>query len=79
MARGGSYGGTTGSTLKVTISETIKINDRDYGSKQSFTIPAIDNIDRRIMKITNTESTILTIVVLISQYCSFFSSEFETL
>ena len=61
MARIASYGGTTGSTLTVRLTEFIVINDKNYGSTQTFTIDAIDNIDRRIMKITDTESTILTI------------------
>ena len=61
MARSGSYGGTTGATLTVRLTESISINDKDYGSTQSFIIAAIDNVDRRIMKITDTEATILTI------------------
>tara|TARA_R110000824_G_scaffold52400_4_gene145382 strand:+ start:289 stop:780 length:492 start_codon:yes stop_codon:yes gene_type:complete len=60
MARIASYGGTTGSTLTVKLTESIVINDKNYGSAQTFTIDAITNIDRRILKITDTEATIYT-------------------
>ena len=57
MARASGY---AAATMTVTLKEAITLNSRDYGSSQSFTIANIANIDRRIVKITDTESTIYT-------------------
>ena len=47
--------------MTVTLTESVVLNSKDYGSTQSFIITNIANIDRRIMNITNTESTIFII------------------
>ena len=60
MARLSKFGGTDGETLTITLSEAIQIDNRDYGSKQSFTIPAIVDVTRRLVTVTTTEATIAT-------------------
>jgi hypothetical protein len=47
-------------TLTVNLSESITINNKDYGSTQSFTIASIANVNRRIITVTTTESVIMT-------------------
>mgnify|MGYP003150276883 FL=1 len=51
MARIGKYGGIKGSTLKVSVSETIAIGGRDYGASNSIEIHEITDISRRIVTI----------------------------
>ena len=60
MARLTKFGGTDGATLTVTLTEGIPIDERDYGSKQIFTIPAIVDITRRLVTVTTTEAVIAT-------------------
>ena len=60
MARLAKFGGTDGETLTVTLTEAITIDDRDYGSKQTFTIPAVVDVTRRLVTVTTTEATIAT-------------------
>ena len=57
MARASAY---NAATMTVTLTENITLNNKEYGSSQTFTIANIANIDRRIFNITDTESTIYT-------------------
>ena len=57
MARKTAY---AAATMTVSMSEAITINNKDYGSTQSFTIASIANVDRRIVTVTTTEATIMT-------------------
>ena len=47
-------------TLKVKIQEEILLDNQDYGSKRILEISSIDEISKRILTITTTESTIAT-------------------
>ena len=58
MTRLAKYGGTDGSTLEVQVTENITINERDYGGYNTYSIPNIVNITKRIQTITTTESVI---------------------
>lgn len=57
MARLSTYG--TG-TLTITLTEGISLNSRDYGSTQTFTLPNIANVNRRIATVTQTEVTLIS-------------------
>ena len=57
MARSSSY---AAATMTVTMSEAITINNKDYGSVQSYTIGSIANVDRRILTVTTSEAPIMT-------------------
>ena len=57
MSRSSSY---AAATLTVTVTEALTINNKDYGSTQSFTMASISNVDRRIVTATTTEATIMT-------------------
>ena len=46
--------------LKVKITEEIILNGRDQGSSNTLTIASINEISKRILTITTTESTIAT-------------------
>ena len=48
------------STLKVKIQEEILLDNQDYGSKRVLEISSINEISKRILTITTTESTIAT-------------------
>ena len=48
------------STLKVKIQEEILLDNQDYGSKRILEISSINEISKRILTITTTESTIAT-------------------
>ena len=48
------------SKLKVTLTEEIILNGRDQGSKNVLSIGGINEISKRIVTITTTESTIAT-------------------
>ena len=48
------------SKLKVTLTEEIILNGRDQGSKNMLSIGGINEISKRIVTITTTESTIAT-------------------
>ena len=50
----------TASTLKVTIREDIKLNGVDHGGVTTLNIGSINEISKRIITITTTESTIAT-------------------
>jgi len=47
-------------TLKVKIQEDIVLDNQDYGSKRTLEISSINEISKRILTITTTESTIAT-------------------
>ena len=47
-------------TLKVRIQEDIILDNQDYGSKRILEISSINEISKRILTITTTESTIAT-------------------
>ena len=47
-------------TLKVKIEENIILDNQDYGSKRILEISSINEISKRILTITTTESTIAT-------------------
>ena len=47
-------------TLKVKIQEDIILDNQDYGSKRILEISSINEISKRILTITTTESTIAT-------------------
>ena len=47
-------------TLKVKIQEDILLDNQDYGSKRILEISSINEISKRILTITTTESTIAT-------------------
>tara|TARA_R110000824_G_scaffold37261_7_gene114607 strand:- start:96 stop:575 length:480 start_codon:yes stop_codon:yes gene_type:complete len=50
----------TAGTLKVTLTEQIILNGSDYGSKNELSVGDINEISKRIVTITTTESTIAT-------------------
>ena len=50
----------TASTLKVTIREDIKLNGVDQGGVNTLSIGSINEISKRIVTVTTTESTIAT-------------------
>jgi|TARA_Y100000034_G_scaffold81726_1_gene97962 hypothetical protein len=56
MARITSF---AGSTLTVTLTESLTIDQRDYGSKQTISIPSIVDVTRRLVTVTTTEATVL--------------------
>jgi len=61
MARTGKFEGTDGATLTVTLTESLIIDNRDYGSVQSVEIPAIVDVTRRIVTVKHdAESVIAT-------------------
>ena len=59
MARTTTFGGTSGETLTVTITESLTIDSRDYGSKQTLTIPAIVDVTRRLVTILHTAESVI--------------------
>ena len=50
----------TSATMKVTLAEQIILNGRDQGSKNELSVSGINEISKRIVTITTTESTIAT-------------------
>ena len=50
----------TSATMKVTLTEQIILNGRDQGSKNELSVSGINEISKRIVTITTTESTIAT-------------------
>ena len=50
----------TAGTLNVTLTERIVLNGRDQGSTNTLSISGINEISKRIITITTTESTIAT-------------------
>jgi hypothetical protein len=61
MGRLSKYGGSTGSTLTVSLTEECTINERDYGGYSTVEISGIKNVTKRIETITTTEATMITI------------------
>ena len=50
----------TSATMKVTLTEQIILNGRDQGSKNELSVSGINEISKRIVTITTTESAIAT-------------------
>ena len=50
----------TASTLRVKITESITLNNKDQGSTNTIIIPSVATISKRILTITTNESTIAT-------------------
>jgi hypothetical protein len=50
----------TSATLKVWVKESIRLNGRQQGSESVVSIPSINEISKRIVTVTTTETTILT-------------------
>jgi len=50
----------TSATMKVTLAEQIILNGSDQGSKNELLVSGINEISKRIVTITTTESTIAT-------------------
>ena len=50
----------TSATMKVTLVEQINLNGSEQGSKNTLSISGINEISKRIVTITTTESTIAT-------------------
>ena len=48
------------STLKVKIQEDIILDNQNYGSKRIYEVSSINEISKRVLTITTTESTIAT-------------------
>ena len=59
MARIGTFGGGSGSTLTVSLTETITIDSRDYGSKQTMTFASINDVYKRILTAITIEQDLL--------------------
>ena len=59
MARLSKFEGTDGATLTVTLTESLTLNGRDYGSKQSVEIPAIVDVTRRIVTVLHTAEPVI--------------------
>ena len=53
--------GYSASTMTVTLTEALTLNNKDYGSTQSFTLGSIANVSRRLVTVTTTEAVIMTI------------------
>tara|TARA_R100001463_G_scaffold135359_1_gene198589 strand:- start:239 stop:727 length:489 start_codon:yes stop_codon:yes gene_type:complete len=47
-------------TMTVTVSEALTLNNKDYGSTQSFSIASISNVSRRLVTVTTTEAVVMT-------------------
>jgi|TARA_Y100000310_G_scaffold147425_1_gene146693 transketolase C-terminal domain/subunit len=47
-------------TLTVTITESLVLNKKDYGSTQIMTFASIISPDRRIVTVTTTEATVIS-------------------
>ena len=52
--------GYSAATMTVTINEAVTLNNKNYGSKQTFSIPSIANVSRRIVTVTTTEAVVMT-------------------
>ena len=57
MSRLTAYGA---GTMTVTLSEALTLNNKDYGSTQSFSIGSISNVTRRMVTVTTTEAVVMT-------------------
>ena len=56
MARKSDF---TGATLTVSLTESLSINNRDYGSKQKVLIPSIVDVTRRIVTILHSAESVV--------------------
>ena len=66
MARISAMAGTSGETLTVTITESLNIDNRDYGGKQTMTFASIVDVSRRLVTVLHTaESVIATFAATI--------------
>ena len=52
--------GYSAATMTVTINEAVTLNNKNYGSKQTFSFPSIANVSRRIVTVTTTEAVVMT-------------------
>ena len=59
MARLSKFEGTDGATLTLTLTESLIIDNRDYGSIQSVEIPSIVDVTRRIVTILHTAESVI--------------------
>ena len=50
----------TSATLKVTLTERVVLNGRDHGSTNTLSIGSINEVSKRIITVTTTESVIAT-------------------
>ena len=50
----------TSATLKVTLTERVVLNGRDHGSANTLSISGINEVSKRIITVTTTESVIAT-------------------
>tara|TARA_R100001530_G_scaffold135657_1_gene113432 strand:- start:1924 stop:2406 length:483 start_codon:yes stop_codon:yes gene_type:complete len=58
--------GTSGETLTVTLTESLTIDDRDYGGLQSMTFANVLDVTRRLVTVLHTtESVIATFAAVI--------------
>jgi len=66
MARSSRMAGTSGETLTVTLTESLTIDSRDYGGKQSMTFANVLDVTRRLVTVLHTaESVIATFAAVI--------------
>jgi len=49
-----------GATLTIALTESLTIDGRDYGSRQTKDISSITDVTRRLITVTTTEATIAT-------------------
>jgi hypothetical protein len=57
MSRASGY---AAATMTVTLTEALTLNSKDYGSTQTFTLPSIANVNRRLVTVTTTEAVVMT-------------------
>ena len=54
-------------TMTVTVSEALTLNNKNYGSTQSFSIASIANVSRRLVTVTTTEAVVMTMSSAMAQ------------
>ena len=54
-------------TMTVTVSEALTLNNKNYGSTQSFSIASIANVSRRLVTVTTTEAVVMTMASAMAQ------------
>ena len=59
MARLSKFGGTDGATLTISLTESLTIDGRDYGSRQTVEIPSIVDVTRRIITILHSAESVI--------------------
>ena len=47
-------------TMTVTVAEALTLNNKNYGSTQTFSIAGIANVSRRLVTVTTTEAVVMT-------------------